>query len=76
MENVTEYVSLLLQAILIFVVSPINKRIEKIEKDESTLQGKETCNILMCKHDGELKRLNSAILKHEERISKIEGRTE
>ena len=76
MEKITDYLSLLLQAILIFVISPINKRIEKIENDESTLQGKETCNILMCKHDGELKRLNSAILKHEERISKIEGRTE
>ena len=76
MEKITDYLSLLLQAILIFVLSPINKRIEKIEKDESTLQGKESCNILMCKHDGELKRLNSAILKHEERISKIEGRTE
>jgi len=71
--DTTEIISLLVQLLMLAVVSPINRRISKIEEKLDSLRERKDCDAMMCKHDKELAGIGETILDHEKRISRLEG---
>lgn len=73
-SDIISLVSIGLQAILVLVITPLSRRISKLEEHLESTRDKMDCNFLMCKHDGEIKGIKETLLEHQGKISRLEGR--